>query len=58
MTARPYYDRAKAALEEAHRACFNHPDRDILRSAPDGGPAISTRQRAKYEAALRHLEGW
>jgi hypothetical protein len=29
-TGRPYYDRAFAALEAAHKACFDHPERDIL----------------------------
>ena len=27
---RPYYDRAFKALEAAHKACFDNPDRDIL----------------------------
>ncbi len=30
MTERPYYERAHAALEAAHKACFDHPDRDVL----------------------------
>lgn len=28
--SRPFYTQALKALEEAHRACFNHPNRDIL----------------------------
>ena len=27
---RPFYDRCLKALDEAHKACFKHPDRDIL----------------------------
>lgn len=27
MTDRPYYDRASKALDAAHKACFDHPDR-------------------------------
>lgn len=27
---RPIYDRVWKALESAHAACFNHPDRDVL----------------------------
>lgn len=27
MTDRPYYDRAKTALEAAHKACYDHPNR-------------------------------
>jgi hypothetical protein len=30
MSSGPLYDRASKALDEAHRACFNHPDRDVL----------------------------
>ena len=27
---RPYYDRAYKALQAAHDACFNHPERNVL----------------------------
>lgn len=27
---REYYDQALAALEDAHKACFRHPDRPLL----------------------------
>jgi|SRR5581483_1687261 len=27
---RPLYDRASAALDAAHKACFSHPDRGLL----------------------------
>lgn len=27
---RPYYDKALKALQEAHNACFKHPERDVL----------------------------
>lgn len=30
MSKRPYFDKARASLDEAHKACFNHPDRDVL----------------------------
>lgn len=30
VSNRPYYDRASKALDAAHRACFNHPDRHGL----------------------------
>lgn len=30
MTTGPCYDRASQALDAAHKACFRHPDRDIL----------------------------
>jgi hypothetical protein len=30
MTERPYYERAAKALEAAHKACFNSPDRGVV----------------------------
>ena len=30
MSSGPYYDRASKALDAAHKACFNHPERDVL----------------------------
>lgn len=33
MTAtleRPFYNRASAVLDAAHKACFNHPDRGVI----------------------------
>jgi hypothetical protein len=27
---RPYYEQARVALEEAHKACFSHPERPVL----------------------------
>lgn len=30
MSERPYYDKAREALDAAHKACFNHPDRGVL----------------------------
>lgn len=30
MTSGPRYDRALAALQSAHEACFKHPERDLL----------------------------
>lgn len=39
MTDRPHYERAALALQSAHDACLQHPERDLLgmSNGPFGG---------------------
>lgn len=58
MVERPYYSRALAALEAAHKACFEHPGRDVLgmSSGPFSGVNEALGIVAELEARAKTAE--
>ena len=59
MTDRPYYDKALAALDAAHRACFEHPDRPLLGMShgPFSGVNVALGIVADLERQVAELRG-
>lgn len=66
MKARPYYDKALAALQAAHDACYGHPSRDVLGMShgPFSGVNVALGivaeledQNARLRVALAKAEG-
>ena len=55
----PYYNQAQAALEDAHKACLDHPDRGVLGMShgPFSGVNIALGIIAHLEDELRRLNG-
>jgi hypothetical protein len=58
-TGRPHYDQALEALQAAHVACLNHPDRDVLGMShgPFSGVNVALGIIAKLEAENAALRG-
>lgn len=59
MTERPYYNAALNALQEAHTACFNHPDRGVLgmSSGPFSGVNVALGIVDELESENSYLKG-
>lgn len=54
---RPLYEEASKALDEAHKACFKHPDRDVLGMSrgPFSGVNVALGIIAKLEQEVLFL---
>lgn len=60
MSSGPEYDKASAALDEAHKACLKHPERDVLgmSSGPFSGVNVAlgiVHNLEKFNAEIRHI---